>query len=163
MGGVEPSDPTRSAELEARLAERMVSLADSLVEDYDVMELLNRLVNSCVALLGVSAAGLLLVDGNGTLKPLAFSNEDARFLEQFQVRNQEGPCLEAVRSGAVVTVRDLSRTRARWPRAAAAAVEHGFPSVLAVPMRVRGTRIGGLTLFAAVQPPLSEADQRVAQ
>ena len=164
MGDVEPSRPTRSAEQEALLAERLVSLADTLVEDYDVMELLSRLVLSCVELLDVSAAGLLLVDRNGTLRPLAFSNEEARFLELFQLANDEGPCLETVRSGEAVTATDLTRARTRWPRFAVAALEHGFHSVQAVPLRLRGTCIGGLNLFAAVgQPPLIEADLRVAQ
>jgi GAF domain-containing protein len=163
MAELGSSNPTRSAELEALLAERLVSLADTLVEDYDVVELLSRLVSSCVELLGVSAAGLLLVDRRGTLHPMAFSNEEAKFLELFQLQNDEGPCLDAVRSGAPVSATDLTQAITRWPRFAPAALEHGFHSVQAVPMRLHGTCIGGLNLFAADQPPLSEADHRVAQ
>jgi GAF domain-containing protein len=158
-----PSNAATSAELDVLLAERMASLADTLVEDFDVVELLSRLVSSCVELLGISAAGLLLVDRSGALQPMAFSNEEAKFLELFQLQNHEGPCLDAVRSGAPVTATDLTRDHTRWPRFAPAALAHGFHSVQAVPMRLRGTCIGGLNLFAADEPPLSEADRRVAQ
>jgi GAF domain-containing protein len=157
------SATTRAAELDALLAERMASLADTLVEDFDVVELLDRLVSSCVELLGVSAAGLLLVDRHGTLHPMAFSNEEAKFLELFQLQNEEGPCLDTVRSGAPVSATDLTQAIPRWPQFAPAALEHGFHSVQAVPMRLRGTCIGGLNLFAADQPPLSDVELKVAQ
>jgi GAF domain-containing protein len=151
------------ARREALLAERLVSLADTLVDDFDVVELLSRLVDSCVELLGVSAAGLLLVDRGGALRPMAFTNQDAMFLELFQVQNDEGPCLDAVRSGTAVSATDLTQALTRWPRFAAAALKHGFASVQALPMRLRGTCIGGLNLFTGEQPPLGEADQKVAQ
>lgn len=161
MGKV--GDGKRTTDLDALLAQRLVSLADTLVEDYDVMELLNHLVFSCVELLGVSAAGLLLVDRDGELKPLAFSDEDAKFLELFQLQNGEGPCMDVLRSGAAVTATDLTQTHSRWPQFTPAALAHGFHSVQAVPLRLRGTCIGGLNLFAADQTPLDEPDQKVAQ
>jgi GAF domain-containing protein len=163
MGNVKSSRATWSAELAALVAERLTSLADTLVEDFDVAEMLNRLVAFSVELLGTSAAGLLLVDKEGRLRPMAFSDEDAEFLELFQLDNQEGPCLDAVRSRAGVTANDLSREQTRWPGFAPAALAHGFDSVQAVPMRLRGTCIGGLNLFAADRSPFSDADQRVAQ
>ena len=59
-----------TAEQEARaraLAEAFVSLADTLVADYDVIDLLARLSSDCVALLSVDSAGLLLSDQRGSL------------------------------------------------------------------------------------------------
>ncbi len=50
-----------------RLATTFVELADSLVDEYDVIELLQLLTERCVELLGVDAAGLLLRDQHGVL------------------------------------------------------------------------------------------------
>jgi GAF domain-containing protein len=163
VGSVGPPSETRSAGQDALLAERLVSLADTLVEDFDVVELLSRLVSSCVELLNVSAAGLLLVDRKGALHPVAFSNEEAQFLELIQLQHAEGPCLDAIHSGAAVGATELTEAITRWPRFAPAALEHGFHSAQAVPMRLRGTCIGGLNLFAADQPPLNGAERKVAQ
>jgi transcriptional regulator with GAF, ATPase, and Fis domain len=156
-------EATKTVEQYAQLAERLVSLADTLVDDYDVVELLNLLVTTSVELVDVTAAGLLLMDSAGRLHPVAASNEDARLLELFQLQNEEGPCLECVRTGAVVNVPDLYQTRDRWPRFAPAALERGFHSVHAVPLRLRDATIGGLNLFSSGQQALCDADHRVVQ
>jgi transcriptional regulator with GAF, ATPase, and Fis domain len=156
-------EATRTVEQYAQLAERLVSLADTLVDDYDVVELLNLLVTTSVELMDVTAAGLLLLDNTGRLQPMAASNEDARLLELFQLQNEEGPCLECVRTGALVNVPDLNQTIGRWPRFSPAALDRGFLSVHAVPLRLRNATIGGLNLFSAGQQPLGDADHRVVQ
>ena len=85
-------------------------LADSLVEDYDIVDLLDRLAAACVRLLGVTAAGLLLDDQQGRLGIVASSSEETRLLEIFQVQNDQGPCLECVRTGTAVVSADLEPT-----------------------------------------------------
>lgn len=50
---------------ERRPAKIFVEIADSLVEDFDVIDLLHRLSACCVELLDVSAAGILLADAHG--------------------------------------------------------------------------------------------------
>jgi GAF domain-containing protein len=154
---------TKTVEQYAMLAERFVFFADTLVGDYDVVELVDGLVATSVELLDVTAAGLLLLDGSGKLQPIASSSEDARMLELFQLQNEEGPCLESVSTGQVVSVPDLEEAVERWPRFSRAALERGFHSVHAVPLRPRDEHIGGLNLFSARQPPISQASRRVIQ
>ena len=145
------------------LSETFVSLADTLVADYDIVEFLDFLVASCMELFDVSAAGIVLLDARGNLSPMASSNEETRLLELFELQNAEGPCLEAVGSGRVVASTDLTQDHARWPKFAPAALRVGFRSVQALPLRLRSENIGGLNLFGAHQPPLTPAERDVAQ
>ena len=153
----------RERSREGALTDTFVMLADSLVDDYDVVELLDSLVRSCVGLLGVTAAGLLLNDQKGNLAVVASSSEESRLLEICQLQSDEGPCLDCVRGRNPVVSGDLAQDRHRWPVFVAAALEAGFRSVCAVPMRLREQTIGGLNLFSASIGSLGEADQRLAQ
>nr|WP_285748927.1 GAF and ANTAR domain-containing protein [Lentzea sp. NBRC 105346] len=126
-----------------------VALADALVADFDIIDFLDVLCGHSVDLLGVTAAGVLLVDHRGTLNMVAASTEQARVLELFQLQNDEGPCLECYHTGEVVTCADIAAAAERWPLFAPAAAEAGFAAVHAVPMRLRETVIGALNLFGA--------------
>ncbi len=153
----------RSGDREQLLAETFVMLADTLVDDYDVVDLLHQLVDSCVNLLGVTAAGLLLDDQRGNLAVVASSNEETRLLEVLQLQSDAGPCLDCVRTGVPVSVDDLAVDQARWPVFAAAAMSIGFRSVAAVPLRLRTETIGALNMFHGAPHPVALNDRRLAQ
>lgn len=146
-----------------RLSEAFVALADSLVADFDVADLLHRLADHCVTLLDVAAAGLLLADQRGSLQVVAASSEASRLLELFQLQHDEGPCLDCYRTGTTVTVPDLELAADRWPIFAAETRAAGYRSVHALPMRLRDDVIGTLNLFGSRPGPLDEADARVGQ
>jgi GAF domain-containing protein len=132
-----------------RLARAFVELADTLVDDFDVHDVLHVLVSRCVELFDVVEAGLLLVDDDGRLHVAMSSSERARLLELLQVQNDEGPCLECYRSGESVGGGRLDEATERWPHFVPAAMAEGFGTVLALPMRLRGQVIGALNLFGA--------------
>lgn len=148
---------------ELELARALVGLADTLVADFDVVDLLQRLVEDAVDLLGASQAGLLLADQRGGIRVLASTSEDARLLELFQVQNHEGPCLECIRVGAPVLVPDLTAAVGRWPRFVPAALERDFRSAHTLPLRLRDDVIGALGLFHTERGALEEDDVRAAQ
>lgn len=148
---------------EQLLAETFVELADTLVEDFDVIEFLGTLAARCVELLGVGAAGVALGDQHGRLRSAAASAEEARLLELFEVQTDVGPCVDAFRTGQPVVNADLVAEEERWPRFATAAREAGFTSVHALPMRLRGEVIGALNLFCVEATTLTESEQRIGQ
>jgi GAF domain-containing protein len=148
---------------DARLARHFVTLADTLVDDFDLAELLDQLVHSCVDVLDGSAAGLLLTDRHGALHPIASSTEQTRLLELFQLQNDEGPCLDCLHTGLAISVPDVSVANERWPRFGPAAVQSGFRSVYGLPMRLRKDTIGSLNLFLADRTPLEDSELHVAQ
>jgi transcriptional regulator with GAF, ATPase, and Fis domain len=155
--------PLTGAPRERMLADTFVDLADTLVDNYDVSELLNRLVAACVNLFGVTAAGLLLRDQRGSLSVVASSSEETRLLELFQLQSDQGPCVDCVSSAAQVMSGDLASETTRWPRFVPAALAVGFGSVVAVPLRLRNQTVGALNLFDARPVLMAEADQRAAQ
>ena len=149
---------------ERRLAEIFVEVADSLVEDFDVIDLLHRLAARCVELLNVSAAGILLVDAHGELQIIAASDEHTRLLELFALQHDQGPCVECYRTGAARTNIDLTRaaTTGAWPHFAEQARATGYMTTHAIPLRLRNRVVGALNLFQTTAHRLRD-DDAVAQ
>jgi GAF domain-containing protein len=148
---------------EAMLARTFVELADTLVADFDVVELLTLLVDRCVDVLDVGEAGIMLVAPEGDLRVMASSSEAMRVLELFELQAQEGPCLDCYRTGGAVVNQDLATVDGRWPRFAPEALAAGFHSVQALPMRLRGTVIGALNLFHIEPGEMRQPDTAAAQ
>jgi GAF domain-containing protein len=147
---------------EAALLAAFIRLTDTLVADFDMLDLLHGLTTDCVVLFPADAAGLLISDRAGTLRLVASSSEAVRLVELFQLQADEGPCLDCYRGGQPVNSPDLA-VPGRWPRFTALAAERGFRSVHAVPMRLRGKTIGALNLFGATPGALPSADLLAVQ
>jgi GAF domain-containing protein len=148
---------------ETRVLDAVVALVDSLLDDFDVVDLLTALTERCAELLDIEAAGFLLADPLRQLRLLAATSEQARQLELFQLQADEGPCVDCYATGQPVSVADVHGAIERWPRFVPAAVEAGFASVHAVPMRAAGIVLGALGLFGARPGELTEADLLVGQ
>ena len=145
------------------LLETFVMLSDTLVEDFDLVEVLSLLSERCVNLFDAEAAGVMLAGGGGVLQLLASSSERMRLLEVFELQRDEGPCPDCFRTGEPVVVGDLEEASERWPTFAAEAITVGFRAVHALPMRVRSSTIGALNLFRNHAGELSGPDLRAAR
>ena len=148
---------------EARVLEAVVTLVDSLLHDFDVVELLTDLTERCAQLLDVASAGLVLADPRQQLHLMAATSDRTEELELFQLQTDEGPCLDCFTTGEPVSVADLVSAAERWPRFVPAASEAGFASVHAVPMRAAGSVLGALGLFGTRVGALNEADLLVGR
>lgn len=151
---------------EHRIARTFVELADTLVDEFDLADFLHMLVEHCVDLLGVSAAGVLLTDQRGSARMAAASSERAELLEVFAAETNGGPCIECIRTGAPVRSTRLAADAERWPRYVAAAEACGFSAVHVLPMRLRRDVIGALSLLSThtdgVEQTMSALGQALA-
>jgi len=146
-----------------RLAEVFVEVADTLVDDFDLIEFLHMITMRTAELIGVPAVGLLLADAHGHLQVMAASDEATRLLELFQIQIREGPCLDAYATQTPVVNADLRTAGDRWPVFAPRATAVGFRSVHALPLRLRARVIGALNLFGTHAGRLGAGDVRVVQ
>jgi GAF domain-containing protein len=148
---------------EQRLTEVFVELADTLVDEFDVVDLLQTLTERTVELVDSDAAGLMLDDQRGNLRLIAHTDESARLLELFELQQQEGPCLDCFATGQAIVNIDLTTATDRWPVFSQAAREVGFGTSHAVPLRLRRQVIGALNLFTTGLRPLSDDHLAIAQ
>jgi GAF domain-containing protein len=148
---------------EALLVRTLVELADNLVDDFDVVDVLTMLCTRCVATLDVESAGVMLAAPSGELQVVASSSDAMRVLELFELQANEGPCVECFNTTNAIVNVELSTISGRWPRFTVRAMADGFHSVHCLPMRLRGRTIGALNLFRIGRGPLEEADVLAAQ
>ncbi len=147
-----------------RLAATFVEVADTLIDEFDLVEFLHLVADRTATLVGAASAGLLLADERGRLEFMAASDENAKLLELFQLQNSEGPCLEAFRTGQPVVNVDLGSAADRWPLFAPRATAAGFASVHAFPLRLRRQVIGALNVFGTpTGGGFDEADVPIVQ
>jgi GAF domain-containing protein len=144
------------------LSRTFVQLADSLVDEFDIIELLTLLSHRCVELFDAGAAGILLGDQRGELQVVAASTEQARLLELFQLQNDEGPCLECFSTGEAVVSGDLESVT-KWPLFRAEAAAAGYLAVQAFPLRLRAVVIGTLNIFLETKVDFSAEDLQLCQ
>ncbi|MFS0728956.1 GAF and ANTAR domain-containing protein [Curtobacterium sp. 1P10AnD] len=148
---------------DALLFDAFTGAAATIVEEYDVVELLQSLVDDVMAIFDVDAAAIMLLDPRGELELAVSTNERTSFVGFLQLEDGEGPCIEAHVDGVVVRADDLAAIRRRWPRFAAAADRVGFASVHSIPLRVAGTALGSMNLFRAAPGGLDDADASAVQ
>lgn len=146
-----------------RVADAFVTVADTMIANFDVIDLLHTLVEVCVDLLDVDAAGLVLTDENGDLQLVASTSEQAQLVEVIQLSAGAGPCVDCFRQQHAVTVGDIARDGDAWPVFQTAALQQGFHAVFATPMRLRGTVLGALNLFSKRAGEPTDQDALIAQ
>jgi GAF domain-containing protein len=148
---------------EAQLNNAFVKVADTLTEHYDVVDLLHTLVSECTEIVGATAGGLMLTDVKGRLQLVASTDESAELVEVMQLAAGAGPCLDCYAHGTPVSVTDIADSGEQWPDFRDAALQQGFHSVHATPMKLRGQVIGTMNLFLAATGALTDRNAAVVR
>jgi GAF domain-containing protein len=146
-----------------RLLAVFVEVADTLVDDFDIIDFLHSLTLHVADVSGAEAVGLMLADEHQELQFMAASNAQGRLLEQFQLASAEGPCLDCFTTRRPVVNADLPEASDRWPLFGPAASDAGFRSVHAFPMRYHEETIGALNLFSRTSGDFSEDEVKIVQ
>jgi GAF domain-containing protein len=148
---------------EEKINDAFVRVAGTLVESYDVLDLLSTLMHTCTDLLGVQAGGILIADGTGQLELVASTSEEAEIVEIMIVAAGAGPCVDCFETGAVVSVPDIETDSGSWPRFRRSALDQGFRAAHATPLRLHGEVIGAMNLLSTHPGALTDRDSRLAQ
>ena len=146
-----------------RLADTFVSLADTLVDDFDLLDFLGLLAEKARAHLNIAAAGVILSDQRGGWRPAATSHEAPQLVELLTSQTHDGPCLECVRTATPVASPNLAEQGQRWPTFADQAVQAGYQAAAAVPMRSRHRIIGSLTLLNTTPEGVDQPSLQLGQ
>ncbi|AWZ16550.1 GAF and ANTAR domain-containing protein [Streptomyces sp. ICC1] len=148
---------------ELEITEAFVSLTDTVADDVDPLTLLRRLVDHCVSLTAMDAAGVMLANARGRLQSVAVTEDRVELTEVFQIQVSEGPCIDAYRTGHPIQADDLADAGGRWPAFTPLARAAGFEAAHSFPLQLRGQNIGALNLLAHSPTPLSPGDARLLQ
>jgi GAF domain-containing protein len=137
--------------------------ARTLTDGYDLESVILQLGEDICAILGVSGAGIMVEDDDGDLRFMSTSDETLRTLEQLQIELDEGPCLQAYRTGKQVIAADLTEDP-RFRQFGPLAVAAGMQAVYSFPLMIQGdTPIGAFNLYRSTSGPLTDEQSAIGQ
>jgi GAF domain-containing protein len=151
------------ADRDKTLIEAFVFLADSLRTGYDVVDTMDILVQASTSYTSATEAGILLSGSDERLHIVASTSERSSDVEEAQIGADEGPCIDAFRTGVVVEVPDIAAERDRWPNFVDIAAEQNFQAAHATPLTLHGQALGGMNLFAPQKGQLSDRDAALVE
>ena len=140
-------------EIQQRLSDVLSEFARTLLTDFPIQSILDRLVERIVDVLPVTSAGVTLISPGVHPRLVAASDESALRFEHLQTELGEGPCVVAFETGAAVAVPDF-RTDGRFSRFSARALEEGLVAVFTFPLKHRDRQLGALDLYRSTSGPL---------
>ena len=144
------TEPMLSGALaEEQLSGVLSEFARTMVTEFPIQAILDRLVQRIVGVLPITAAGVTLISADAHPHYVAASNESALRYEKLQTEVGEGPCLAAYHQGEAVAVPDLNHDT-RFPRFAPRALEAGLVAVFTFPLRHGDHQLGALDLYRDV-------------
>jgi transcriptional regulator with GAF, ATPase, and Fis domain len=154
---IEDRDP------EVTIVDAIAHLSSALVTNYTVGDVLARLVDDASEVLHAEAVGVLVAAENDQLELLSATSHTVAELELFQIQVDEGPCIEAMRTGAAVSVQTAEALTQRWQTFGPAASQAGYRSVHASPMLWQGTTLGAFNVFRTTDGAFSPLEETLAQ
>ena len=160
--GLSSIPDVRETTLSKDLAEVLSDFARTMVTDFPIQGILDRLVGRIVDILPVTAAGVTLIAAELEPQYIAASDPSALRYEKLQTELGEGPCLAAYGSDEAISVPDL-RIEERFPTFAPRALNAGLAAMFTFPLRHDTVQLGALDLYRDTAGPLSPESMTAAQ
>ena len=132
-----------------------------LASGRDLNSFLDDLVHLAARQVPRSEACGLTLNRDSTGVTVASTGPLADRADERQYEVDTGPCLESMRTGTVVRVRDMA-TEERWPPYPERAAQLGVRSSLSLPLVVEGRSSGALNLYATEPGVFSDDDEATA-
>lgn len=142
----------------------LTELAALLLSVENADEALLHLARTAVVVVPDGPSCGITVTASGKFRTVVFSGEIPPSVDEAQYQRDDGPCLEALRTGTPVVVQDLSaEDQKRWGGFPSVALAVGAHGVLAYPLEVGGRIVGVLNLYAHERNLFPEKVQRIAK
>jgi GAF domain-containing protein len=129
-------------------------------DDTVLQSSLQRIVDNCVELFGLSGSGLMLADVRGELHYVASTDPRSKLLEEAQIATGQGPCIESYVCADTVVCDDLEDDE-RWPLLTERLRGSGIGAVLGEPITLLGVPVGNLDVYHHSRHPWTD-DERAA-
>jgi diguanylate cyclase (GGDEF)-like protein len=152
--------PSQSAE--RQLSEVLSEFARTMLTDFPIQGILDRLVRRIVDILPITGAGVTLISDSHGPHYVAASDPAALNFERLQTALNEGPCVLAYQTGEAVPIADL-RSEALYPVFGPQALESGLRAIFTFPLRHGEHRLGALDLYRDTPGSLNDEAMVVAQ
>jgi GAF domain-containing protein len=144
------------------LARTLMDLLDVLAEDFDEFEMFSVLVDRAASLFEVSAVALLITNSRGQHRLVASSAAGGQAEWLFEIQRMDGPCLNSIKSGSIISAENLEEQVSRWPEFAATMTAAGYRGVHSIPLTLRGFTLGSLNFFTDMAHMLDESEVIIA-
>ena len=144
------------------LAEALTELANLMVATPTMDGFLNDLARLATNVITPPAScGITLAQHD---LPLTVASSDAlaAHVDEVQYDRDQGPCLQAMRTGQIVMTADMA-TEQRWGPYPAYALSYGVHSSLSLPLTVNGETRGALNLYAGTPHAFGPTPQQHAE
>jgi diguanylate cyclase (GGDEF)-like protein len=147
---------------ERQLSGVLSEFARTMVTDFSIQDILERLVERIVEIFPITGAGVTLISETEQPRYVAASDDAALRFEQLQSELGEGPCLAAYRTGTAISVENLAQEN-RFVLFAPRAVREGLAAVFTFPLRHGDRQMGALDLYRSTPGSLDEVTMVAAQ
>lgn len=141
------------------MAVALQRLQSLLLNGTNVQDFLQEAAQLATGVLEPAASCSITVQRDGQPITVASSDERASLLDETQYQEDEGPCLQAMRTGVAVSVPDVATER-RWKTYTAAARGQGLQSSFSVPLTAQGVSRGALNTYSFHSPRAFNSAQK---